>query len=550
MEIDFCQKLRKFKHRLKQILINESSQESNTNNLNKYTLVGQIVKDFFTKNLIISHKEHENFIKNSEFEVLKHFSEENAFFANILDFAITQCIDFEGSEKMLHLAFEFNKMDTTICSAYHTFSRELCNMLTTEEYFKSTLSDILAFGNYSLDNEIYVDLVTLYNEFQENLTIDEVGVLNNNHVNHVLALKIHNICMTTKYGEINTKYLYKLLNYLKAFSKVLYIEKNNSDIISKGKNTSFFNLLSHNRSELMGELLFERNLDPDEFEKFFGKLKLDYLYHVIGNCFPTINLHTEESLAKEELYPENDLYIPKKTILTYIQKRNWLLAFILNEIYQVKDVNIGVTEIRVKTFSNYSKLLSIKKLTEMYNENRVVAAIQKDVNFQKLKQHVFSKMTKCENSIDAYNDRNTSIEVGEDIRENMSRRKKIVHLLAIVDSTSEIQRRKSRDFIDLKDTIIVSFVEECQYCAMVHNISKKILRIGVILKNFRFWPGTWCINLIKSELTKFDIDVNGEMEELSSWLDRIVFYEEVCTISIISFNLCFGNLAFFYQWIN
>lgn len=114
-------------------------------------------------------------------------------------------------------------------------------------------------------------------------------------------------------------YLSKFFNYLKAFCRILYIEQNNSDIVSKNRNASYFDLIGFNRSELVGKLVFERKMTPAEFEKYFGVLKLDYLYHIIGNCFPTINLHTQENVTKEELYPENRLYIPDKSIITYIK---------------------------------------------------------------------------------------------------------------------------------------------------------------------------------------------------------------------------------------
>lgn len=530
------------KKAFKQKIVQESDQKSVSNELP----IAQIVKDFFIKNPAICNFDHENFINNTEFHFLQHFKEENTLFANILDLAITQPTNLVESEAMLHLAFEFNKLTISDSSKYFEFPKKLCEIITTEEYPRTSLRSMLAFGNYTLDinkyirhNEIYIDLVKYYDEFQEKISLDETGILNSNHPNHTIALKISNVCnMAFRDGDMNNKYLYKLLNYLKAFSKVLYIEKNNSDIISNGKSSSFFNILSQNRSELMGQLLFERNLDPDEFEKYFGKLKLDYLYHVIGNCFPTINLHTEEGLEAEELYPENNLYIPKKPVLTYIQKRNWLLAFILNEMYQVPGVDIGVTEVRVKTFSNYSKLSPIKNLTEVYNESTVITVIQNEVNFQKLKLHIYSKISKYENVIETQEISEMAVEIGEDITECISRRKKLARLLDLIDSVSEIQCKTNRDFIDLKDKIISKLVEECEYFTYVQNITNKNTRMGLILKKLRNWPGILCIDLLKSEMTKFEQIDDEALGELKSWLTRVNFYEEVSEGIFSCFKIC------------
>lgn len=535
MEIDYCQKLRRLKQTLKKAFKLKSIQDSNLKLSNTDPSIEQIVKDFFEKHTTISDPSHENFITKCELNVLKPFQEENALFSNILDLAITQPSDFKGSETMLHLAFEFNKLDNSISSKFYDFSRKLCDIISTEEYPKKSLRNMITLGNYSLDinryirdNEIYIDLVKFYNDFQTKISLDEAGTLNSNHPSHTIAVKISNVCnMGLRDSELNTKYLYKLLNYLKAFSKVLYIEKNNSGIISNGKHSSFFSMLYHNRSELMGELLFVRNLDPDEFERFFGKLKLDYLYHVIGNCFPTINLHTEEILAEEEMYPENELYTPKKTILTYIQKRNWLLAFILNEMYRVEGVDVGITEIRVKTFLNYSNLPAIKNLTEIYGKSIVTAAIQNEINFQKLKEHVNSKLAHFENLIEQPEDNEVVIEFGEDITERISTRKNITQLLDLVNSVSEIQIRKNKDFIELRDSIIVKLVEKWECFSLVQMIVNRNLRIGILLKNLKYWPDTCCIELIKSEMTKFEVADNAELMELKSWLTRIAFYEEV-----------------------
>lgn len=533
-EIDYCQKLRRLKQALKRAFKLKAIQESNLKISNAELSIEQIVKDFFAKHTIISNPNHENFILESEIIVLKQFHKENALFSNILDLAITQPSDFEGSESLLHLAFEFNKLDNSISSKYYDFSRKLCDIISTEEYPKKSLRYVITLGNCSLDinryvrdNEIYIDLMKFYNDFQTKISVDEPGALNMNHPSHTVAVKISNVCnMAFRDGELNTKYLYKLLNYLKAFSKVLYIEKSNSDIISNGKHSSLFNILYHNRSELMGELLFVRNLDPDEFERFFAKLKLDYLYHVIGNCFPTINLHTEEILADEELYPENDLYIPKKTILTYIQKRNWLLAFILNEMYQVEGVDVGVTELRVKTFLNYSNLSAVKNLTELYNKSRVITAIQNETNFQKLKEHINCKLLNFESLMEQPED-NEVVEFGEDITERISRRKNITRLLNLVNSVAEIQIRKNKDFIELKDSILAKLVENWECFSLVQMIANRNLRIGILLKNLKHWPGTFCIELIKSEMSKFEEVDNAELMELKSWLIRITFYEEV-----------------------
>lgn len=472
-----------------------------------------------------------------------HFRGEHDFFMNIFDFALTGTKTWEESEILLNQAQEKFNFDESISSNYLNFYKRI-TQVGHEIGPKDNVSlpEILISPKYPLDvkshktkEEFWKNLAQLYDEFNNQNRSNEPGIFNKNHPNHKTLLKMNDLCQ--KYFEEtcgnkeNTQYLLRVFNYLKAFSKILYIEQNSSDIISKGKNSSFFDILNFNRSELTGKILFERHLDPTEFEKYFGKLKLDFLYHVVGNCFPTINLHVQENVTIEELYHDNMLYIPSRSIIVYIQKRNWLLAFILNEMYKVEGVKIDISEIRLRTFFNYLKMPRIQHLKAIFDKNEIIAALQNCINAQKVK--LFFREQIVEHDLVSIHSQNSSnsdgLETGEEIQED-TKTTNWKTLYDIIESIPESQMKKKSDLMFCKDNVLVNMVQdgfEPEFYKYANFISNRDLRIDTILNNFKKWPGQFAADIIKSEISRFDCLLDSKIETLRDWLQHVELNDEV-----------------------
>ncbi|KAJ8973554.1 hypothetical protein NQ317_018399 [Molorchus minor] len=412
----------------------------------------KIMKDFIQNNPIVPKPERDELVLklSKEHPLFGHLKNDTELFMNLLDLTITQPTNFSDSQDLWQLTVSYNNLDSNITSTYYRFYnklQELNNDICYEESI--TPGEVLISPNYfnlqkyKREDDFYKDLGTAYDDFQKSLQLNQKGALDINHPSHKIILKLNSLCNDYVDWNLgtkdNVKYLLKLYNYLRAFSKILYIEQDNSDIISKGKRTSFFDLLYHNRAELMGKLLFERHLDPAEFEKYFGKLKLDYLYHVVSNCFPTINLYAQDNITVEELYPENNLYIPSKSIITYIQKRNWLLAFILNEIYKVEGVDMDF----------------------YMTPKEIVTALQNDISTQKVSQYLNDQILKHDYMMASVHSQqsNDSLEPRE-IEEDALKSTNWKELFDIIDNIPEIQLRKVAHFFRTEDMILVNIMQD------------------------------------------------------------------------------------------
>lgn len=545
-EIKFCENLVNLRDTLKKTIRLKTIQKVNPK-ISFSTLevsVGKTVDQFFKKNSVIFNPNIEQRINaiSEKYNFFKHLTADNEVFMNMLDLAITLPQNFENSEIILALACENNSLDCNITSNYAKFCKKLLELFKEIGKEKNrSIGEILTSPDYKIDlnkytkqEEFYNSLSRAYNEVIEDLQLTESGFLNSKHPSHKSVLKINKLCVEYSDANLseNIKYLSKLYNYLKAFARILYIEQNTSDIVSKGKNTSYFDLLTFNRSELMGKLLFERNLDPSEFEKYFGKLKLDYLYHVVGNCFPTINLHIQENVTKEELYPENNLYIPTKGIITYIQRRNWLLAYILNKMYTIEGVFIDINEVRVRVFMNYLALQKIAILKQLYNDNVIVTALQNEINVQKMSDFINERILQLESLTASHYSQNSndSFETGEELQEDMLRSVNWKDIFDLIRCVPEDQMKKNRVFFNMMDTVLVSLIQDAlepEYHRYVLFINNRDMRISMILDHMKNWQGYFCLDVINSEISRYDGMQDGKLVELKMWLLHITLCEKV-----------------------
>lgn len=499
------------------------------------------VEEFFHKNPPYIHNELEPFreklLQNVPF--LCHYQKDNETFMNIFDVILTQSMSLNDCVELMKVAEVKYNLNPTTPSGLSNFYKRIKNVFNYSGPKENlSICDILVSPQISLNvtqcrnrDEFYDGLNLLYEEFQKISDNSESGFLNRSHPVHGTILRIN--ALINDYLKFNGKqgveYLWKVFNYLKAFSKILYIEQNSSEIVSQGHNTSYFELLNFNRSELTGKLLFEKQLDPTEFEKYFGKLKLDFLYHVVGNCFPTINLHVQENLTIEELYHDNMLYTPSSNMITYIQKHNWLLAFILRELYNVKDISMDLTEVRLRTFLNYLKSPTIQHLKQLFDNNNIMAALQNSINIQKIKvyfqEHIIEHDLISQGS--AYI--NDGLETGEEILED-TKTTNWNHLYQIILSLPEKQLRKSSELINLKNRILINLVQdgfEPNSYKYTQLISDRNLRIETIFGNLKKWPAYAASSVIRSEISRFENVRDFQFQKLEEWLKIIELSQQV-----------------------
>ncbi|KAF7283088.1 hypothetical protein GWI33_001492 [Rhynchophorus ferrugineus] len=365
-DVYYLNRLEELKDRLGHISKKEILNGCDSDNTD--VTYADLVKQFIQKYpVLVDDEEDRMIIENQNYPFLKHYLSKNSSFFNVLDLALTQTNTAAESHALIKLASTYYVATDVTESSFLRFYKRLALFyqqtgLENKLFIMNLLLDpqnLLDLRYYMSQEEFYVRLERMCTEFYDSLDKNEEGVLNKHHKSHKAFLTISQQC-----GDYFSKgrYLDKLFKYLKAFSRVLYLEGDFSNLISNNKNTSFFKLLSYNRSELMGKLLFDQNLDPLKFEKYFKKLKLDFLYHVTGNCFPTINLYVDENIQEDELYHENILYSPTKGVISYILKRNRLLALLLNEMYHVEGVEIDMSEIRIQNFLNFVRLPRVKHL--------------------------------------------------------------------------------------------------------------------------------------------------------------------------------------------
>lgn len=462
---------------------------------------------------------------------------ENDCFMNMFDFAITHCIEYEDSEIVLNEAFKYCASDgeddfnfAVFCNKFKQVFEHVGKKNNTSardvlisSHFK------LDVGEYQEDEECFEQLETLYNKFEDDLITNKSGSLNSSHEAHTTYSKLREICERHHVDVSSTGYLTKLFTYLKAFSKVLYIQVNNSAIIAKDENCSYFEILKHNRALLVGKLLFENNLDPADFEDTFVQLKLDLLYHIAGNCFPTINLHKQEIVSSEELYPENQLYVPTNSIMTYIQKRNWLLAYILSEMYKVHALNVEINRTRIRHFENYMKLARIQHLKVLFEGSDIITALQNDIDADKLISFIQKRMENATTNMTSSHSSEDSVESAEEMSEEHMKAIDWKSLFDIVDSIPENQLRKSQDYLNLRDLIIKSMVSELyefKYHEYVQYICNGQLRIETILGSFDSWPINFCNRILTAELSRLEKS-NFDKKILKTWIEKLELYKLV-----------------------
>ncbi|KAK4885167.1 hypothetical protein RN001_001438 [Aquatica leii] len=459
--------------------------------------IGDVVEDYFISNANV---------------------DDNFNFLNLIDLLVTLPMSFIECNELLEITYAYSNANTE--TQYLNFFKTISDVFTEiNTRYPLSIKDILCDTQFDLNAEqcqlkesFFSQLAHLCDIFYKQSSYSNDGILNEKHPIHKTYIKLHQLFFShyVYEGKEQIKYLQRLFNYLKGFSKVLYIEHNNSDIISHNKNTSFFEILDMGRSEVLEKLIFDKNLDIGDFEQLFLKLKLDLIYHVAAIFFPNISLTKSKDNCLSERKPARD---PNRQIILYIQKRNWLLAYILNEMYNGDEFKLDLSEVRVKTFINYLKLTSVQKLRPLYDNNQVITSLHHIVNLPQLKSYIDEHTVKYEvedfdhpNFLLGSQASTESLETAEEIFEGGLTMTNWKHLFDIIDNIPQKDLLHNAELIKLHDMILTELVGDCfeiDYFKYAQLIIDDYLRCQCIFNNHTTWPGDFCINIMKSELSRF-----------------------------------------------
>ncbi|KRT81271.1 hypothetical protein AMK59_5263, partial [Oryctes borbonicus] len=329
--------------------------------------------------------------------------------------------------------------------------------------------------------------------------------LNLSHPLHKLLLELQDICIRFQISDRDQmQYMQKLLKYLKAFSKVFLLKQNNADLISKGSEVSLFNILKYKRVDLISKLIYERHVDGDDFDYDFRKMKLDLTYHIAACSFPKVQLNRTNAD-----WGSMQLFKPTRNVINYIQKRNWLLAFIINKIYGIQDEKIDPNEIRIRTLGNLMQSKDVQYLKTLFNDNEILTVLQQDF---------------CTLYI---------INEGEDADQNGSFYPILLRLpdtdnwkqlYDLISSIKEIRTNDSR-IQKLRDLILCNLIksrQEPDHYKYIRFIRNPEIRLQIILEEMHCWPDEFCIDIIKGEHSLCESD--NKVSNLLDWKKKIELY--------------------------
>nr|XP_022905639.1 zinc finger FYVE domain-containing protein 26 homolog [Onthophagus taurus] len=361
----------------------------------------------------------------------------------------------------------------------------------------------------------YGKLEKVYNEFKELYDTDKDGALNLDHILNEKLLEIQDICISFKVDERKdyTLYMQKLLKYLREFAKILFSEKNNEDLISKGKEVSVFEILNHKKPDITCNLLYRRNLDGAEFDELFCKLKLDLPYHITYISFPQITFDIRGNI---ESTVNSTLQKPRQDVINYVQRRSWFLAFLINNIHGLNDTKIERNEVRVKVFMNLMNLPDIQRLKKLFNNNETLTILHQDYSF--FLKNYFDELLLTSESSALCDEGYIKLKLPKD-----TTWKCLYELVLTIP-----EKDKHEDIDNLRDILLCNLIKEKNeenYWSFVRYITNDDLRMRIIMEEMQHWPGEFCVDVLKSQISKYQHP--SEIERLMLRFKQLEIYIKI-----------------------
>ncbi|KAI4468931.1 zinc finger fyve domain-containing protein 26 [Holotrichia oblita] len=446
---------------------------------------------------------------NTIFEKLESKSDISQKAINTLDILMTIPFDHSALQELINIVdVELGDNRSFLPPFYHRMKQ-----MKSDNYYQShtiLLScNSVDVSKFDEEYSLYEKLSKVYDNFQLIAQRSESGVLSFNHILHKLLLELQEICTGFKFANKDQiQYMHRLLKYLKAFSRIFLLEQNNTDLISKGCDASLLEILKHQRVDLISKLIYERHVDGVDFDYIFGKMKLDLTYHIAACSFPKVNLN--RSNANWKGVP---LFKPRRDVVSYIQKRNWLLAFMINKIHGIQDEKIDSNEIRIRTLGNLIQLEDVQNLKSLFNDNEILTVLNRD----------FCTYITDEQEVISKDDNFYPILLQLPDTNNWKQ------LYNLISSINEIRiDAKIQKLCDLILCNLIKCREEDAYYNYIRFITNRDIRLEIILAEMQYWPAEFCLDIIKFETSI--CEEGNKVMDLQNWYKKIQLYVQMRNI--------------------
>ncbi|CAO1403533.1 unnamed protein product [Diamesa serratosioi] len=424
--------------------------------------------------------------------------------------------------KLIMKHWELNKLEqietqVDINFGYVQFLKNLMSTLTVykNQNEEITIQNILNDEIFSLDTEVFT-------KKQENLkNANELMILEVDSLNNESEL-LKTLQQFDKFdAEIN--YMNRVNYYVKNLKLLLKFYTNQS--------YTFDELLKLNIEEIVGEIICTLNVDPENFENFAFNVNINLVYAisccVAEEIFQPLPAPDEEKLVflflqsekgeksflLEEGVIEAVITKPKifkistTTILYYIKRHNFLLAYILKEIQNFEYKTLKYDEMNL--FDNIKKLKAVKVFKEIYHNNLMLAALNYD--------NVNLKM------------------VLEKIKETVDLEKKVQILSSI--NVKQYKRHKSL-FDDLKDFYIEKMMlgdgesgheknQKYHFLEMIsdpNRYAELLIKCVGYIENDVYAERLLQNGLLLNNIDEMDMELKRKLEE---WLEKLLIYRKI-----------------------
>ena len=410
------------------------------------------------------------------------FTNEEKQYLDLFDALLTVPADaFEG-----HILFSLIK-EELLPSTVPQLSEHHANVLEMLDKKRDIFQIVPSYVRHETK---YEKLKDLYEQFQSHLVERSTSTLNSEYETRNVFLLIREICDQFRNDVKPVTYVQRVLNYLKMLSKLASLPDSRNVTIDP-RRFDTFKMLDVSHTSLVKELVYVKMVSVPTLHSVFTALVLDLTYPLAACSFPLIEFGASFKSNVVETIRK-----PTKDASHYIRGKNWLLGTVLDNVHGFEN-KFEDAEHRVDILNRTVFLEDVQNTKLLFEGNDVVAMLLRD-------------------SIRSFDD--------IDCTKYSSR-----EVYDAICSVPEIQIRQNPKMLSFRDTIICAMIREGAGgdCTHVQFISDPSLRVNMILKYFRNWSAKFCLELIKSELTRFDVNGDEFEDVLVRCGDKMNFYVQV-----------------------
>ncbi|XP_061394089.1 zinc finger FYVE domain-containing protein 26 homolog [Musca vetustissima] len=337
------------------------------------------------KDLIKKHKQ------NPQYRFLSQFEEGNLNAVIICDLILSMPFNRDITTSILmvikrHQAIQshFNEIETMVeklqlpsnIGPLH-FLENIADCMRVQS--DKTIKDLLCDNIYSLKPQ------KLSREMAKEQIFHEVFHKRSKDLGRCEDLK----SLMPQFAALKSKYNYyqRFCNYVQHLTTLVHLRDSNCEYHIE-------QLLKIDVCDVIGELIFMRNMTPLEIEANVTALNLNLVHVIALNICPEIL--GKSSAQKRSIPPQKE-----STILNYIANCNRLLVFLLQGIISNgehfgNESVAGVNEIHSGFLGRLINMPEIAKLSSLYGGNKVISALRSDHVSIKLLDEIKSKRKQLE----------------------------------------------------------------------------------------------------------------------------------------------------------